>query len=87
MAEQTEKAFQKQHLFQNTKSRGGRRVSTKTKRWYKDIGLGFKTPTGGFWFCATGWHLRKQGEGEEDEPSEQKALKLEQWLAVQRVAW
>ncbi|KIM66217.1 hypothetical protein SCLCIDRAFT_1211446 [Scleroderma citrinum Foug A] len=42
MAEQIEKAYQKQHLFQNTKSRGGK--STKDKRWYKDVGLGFKTP-------------------------------------------
>jgi hypothetical protein len=24
---------------------GGRKVGTKEKRWYKDIGLGFKTPT------------------------------------------
>ncbi|ORX41042.1 putative ribosomal protein S11 [Kockovaella imperatae] len=44
MAEQTEKAFQKQHLFQNTKSRGGRKVNVRTKRWWKDVGLGFKTP-------------------------------------------
>lgn len=49
MAEaQTEKAFQKQHLFQSTKARGGKKVTTKTKRWYKDVGLGFKTPTGAF---------------------------------------
>ncbi|WVQ85914.1 40S ribosomal protein S11 [Cryptococcus sp. DSM 104549] len=45
MAEQTEKAFQKQHLFQNAKSKGGKKVTTKTKRWYKDVGLGFKTPS------------------------------------------
>ncbi|GFZ48119.1 40S ribosomal protein S11-A [Saitozyma sp. JCM 24511] len=44
MAEQTEKAFQKQHLFQNAKSRGGKKVTTRTKRWYKDVGLGFRTP-------------------------------------------
>ncbi|KAH9982920.1 ribosomal protein S17-domain-containing protein [Lactifluus volemus] len=44
MAEQVEKAFQKQHLFQNAKVRGGKKVSTKEKRWYKDVGLGFKTP-------------------------------------------
>ena len=23
---------------------GGKKVSTKEKRWYKDVGLGFKTP-------------------------------------------
>ncbi|KAI9444786.1 hypothetical protein H4582DRAFT_848470 [Lactarius indigo] len=44
MAEQVEKAFQKQPLFQNAKARGGKKVSTKEKRWYKDVGLGFKTP-------------------------------------------
>ncbi|EIM83521.1 40S ribosomal protein S11 [Stereum hirsutum FP-91666 SS1] len=44
MAEQIEKAYQKQHLFQNTKARVGRKVTTKDKRWYKDVGLGFKTP-------------------------------------------
>ncbi|KZT56443.1 hypothetical protein CALCODRAFT_497368 [Calocera cornea HHB12733] len=43
MAEQIEKAYQQQHLFQNAKRVGGK-VSTKTKRWYKDVGLGFKTP-------------------------------------------
>ncbi|KAJ3558817.1 hypothetical protein NM688_g697 [Phlebia brevispora] len=44
MAEQIEKAYQKQHLFQNAKNRGGKKVATKEKRWYKDVGLGFKTP-------------------------------------------
>ncbi|EUC65312.1 40S ribosomal protein S11 [Rhizoctonia solani AG-3 Rhs1AP] len=44
MAEQIEKAFQKQHLFQNAKARVGKKVVTKTRRWYKDVGLGFKTP-------------------------------------------
>ncbi|KAI0076083.1 Metallo-dependent phosphatase [Panus rudis PR-1116 ss-1] len=39
-----EKAYQKQHLFQNTKARGSKKLSTKNKRWYKDVGLGFKTP-------------------------------------------
>ncbi|SJL05629.1 related to PPZ2-protein ser/thr phosphatase of the PP-1 family [Armillaria ostoyae] len=45
MAEQVEKAFQKQAIFQNAKSRAGKKVSTKEKRWYKDVGLGFKTPS------------------------------------------
>ena len=44
MSEQIEKAFQKQRLFQNAKVRAGKKVSTKEKRWYKDVGLGFKTP-------------------------------------------
>ncbi|KAK2461929.1 hypothetical protein APHAL10511_006392 [Amanita phalloides] len=41
---QIEKAYQKQHLFQNAKARGGKKIATKEKRWYKDVGLGFKTP-------------------------------------------
>ncbi|KAL1739873.1 hypothetical protein HDZ31DRAFT_68497, partial [Schizophyllum fasciatum] len=45
MAEQIEKAFQKQPLFQNAKAKGNKKVSGKEKRWYKDVGLGFKTPT------------------------------------------
>ncbi|KAL7418185.1 ribosomal protein S17-domain-containing protein [Mrakia frigida] len=44
MAEQIEKAYQKQHLFQNAKAKGGKKVATKAKRWYKEVGLGFKTP-------------------------------------------
>ena len=24
---------------------GGKKISTKEKRWYKDVGLGFKTPS------------------------------------------
>ena len=38
---QTEKAFQKQPLFLNSKAA---RKTTRTRRWYKDVGLGFKTP-------------------------------------------
>ncbi|KAG5639230.1 hypothetical protein H0H81_005304 [Sphagnurus paluster] len=45
MAEQVEKAFQKQNIFHNSKARVGKKVSTKEKRWYKDVGLGFKTPS------------------------------------------
>ncbi|KAI9633516.1 putative ribosomal protein S11 [Dioszegia hungarica] len=44
MAEQTQNSYQRQHLFQNAKSKGGKKVTTKTKRWYKDVGLGFRTP-------------------------------------------
>ena len=39
---QTEKAFQKQPLFLNSKVA---RKSTRAKRWYKDVGMGFKTPS------------------------------------------
>lgn len=39
---QTEKAFQKQPLFLNSKAA---RKTTRTRRWYKDVGLGFKTPS------------------------------------------
>ena len=38
---QTEKAFQKQPLFLNSKAA---RKTTRPRRWYKDVGLGFKTP-------------------------------------------
>jgi small subunit ribosomal protein S11e len=41
LAVQSEKAFQKQpHIFQNPK------VKTKSfrSRWYKNVGLGFRTP-------------------------------------------
>ncbi|CAG7847648.1 40S ribosomal protein S11-A [Serendipita indica DSM 11827] len=44
MAEQIEKSFQKQNIFQNAKVRGGKKVVTRERRWYKDIGLGYKTP-------------------------------------------
>ncbi|EGW32078.1 uncharacterized protein SPAPADRAFT_61162 [Spathaspora passalidarum NRRL Y-27907] len=38
---QSERAFQKQpHIFTNPKAKANR----KTKRWYKEVGLGFKTP-------------------------------------------
>ncbi|KAF9651862.1 hypothetical protein BDM02DRAFT_3090370, partial [Thelephora ganbajun] len=40
-----EKAYQKQHFFQNTKVKAGKKVSTRSKRWFKDVGLGFKTPS------------------------------------------
>ncbi|KAI8818397.1 ribosomal protein S17-domain-containing protein [Fimicolochytrium jonesii] len=43
MAEQTQKAFQTQvGIFQNPKL-GGKKKTT-VKRWYKEVGLGFKTP-------------------------------------------
>ena len=40
----TAKHFAKQPIFNNAKVRGGKKVNTRTKRWYKDVGLGFKTP-------------------------------------------
>ncbi|CAO1634678.1 unnamed protein product [Sympodiomycopsis kandeliae] len=39
---QSEKAFQKQPIFYNSKAL---RKATKDRRWYKDVGLGFKTPS------------------------------------------
>ncbi|KAI1723411.1 ribosomal protein s17 domain-containing protein [Ditylenchus destructor] len=48
MAEQTERAFQKQPtVFLNNKFRihgVGKKLKTKTDRYVKNIGLGFKTP-------------------------------------------
>jgi hypothetical protein len=38
---QSERAYLKQpHIFQNPKTAG----KSKEKRWFKDVGLGFKTP-------------------------------------------
>merc|ERR1711890_153773 len=38
---QSERAFQKQpHIFTNPKAK----VTKRSKRWVKDVGLGFKTP-------------------------------------------
>jgi hypothetical protein len=42
---------------------GGKKVNTKTKRWFKDVGLGFRTPAGEFigimekaaWYLAQRW--------------------------------
>ncbi|RHZ44612.1 hypothetical protein Glove_718g15 [Diversispora epigaea] len=43
MSEQIEKAFQKQvGIFQNQKA--NKKIKLKNNRWYKDVGLGFKTP-------------------------------------------
>jgi small subunit ribosomal protein S11e len=45
---QSERAFQKQpHIFLNAKAQSGRSLGRKGKngsRWYKDVGLGFRTP-------------------------------------------
>ena len=47
LAVQSERAYQKQpHIFLNSKvkSTKGKRPGKGGRRWYKDIGLGFKTP-------------------------------------------
>lgn len=43
---QSERAFQKQpHIFANSKTKAkSSRVGKGGRRWYKDVGLGFKTP-------------------------------------------
>ena len=45
---QSERAFQKQpHIFLNQKgkkAKGIKAVGKKGRRWYKDVGLGFRTP-------------------------------------------
>jgi len=45
MADQIEKAFQHQPVFLNDKARNGKKTLTKHRRWYKEVGLGFKTPS------------------------------------------
>ena len=43
--EQTQKAFQKQDaVFLGAKRVLGKKVSKKSLRWYKNVGLGFQTP-------------------------------------------
>ena len=51
---QTEKAFQKQPIFQNSKAA---RKTTRDRRWYKDVGLGFKTPRAAIDGTYIGKHL------------------------------
>ena len=43
---QAERAFQKQpHIFLNSKAKSTKkRVGKGGRRWYKDVGLGFRTP-------------------------------------------
>ena len=43
---QSERAFQKQpHIFQNSKVKAkSARPGKGGRRWYKDVGLGFRTP-------------------------------------------
>ena len=42
---QSERAFQKQpHIFLNSKSKAKSKKAGQTRRWYKDVGLGFRTP-------------------------------------------
>ncbi|KAJ9113758.1 hypothetical protein QFC20_001784 [Naganishia adeliensis] len=40
----TDRSYHKQPIFQNTKATTTKKVNSRTKRWYKDVGLGFKTP-------------------------------------------
>ena len=46
MTVQSERAFQKQpHIFQNSKVKAkSARPGKGGRRWYKDVGLGFRTP-------------------------------------------
>lgn len=68
MDTQIEKAYQKQPIFQNTKTRssGAVKKAGKEKRWYKDVGLGFKVrrvlagcDTLGLRMLLTNRHLKK----------------------------
>lgn len=46
LAVQSERAFQKQpHIFTNNKKTTGKnKVGKGGRRWYKEVGLGFRTP-------------------------------------------
>lgn len=42
---QSERAFQKQpHIFLNPKTKAKSKKAGKGRRWFKDVGLGFRTP-------------------------------------------
>lgn len=42
---QSERAFQKQpHIFVNPKTKAKSKKVGQGRRWYKDVGLGFRTP-------------------------------------------
>lgn len=44
---QAERAFQKQpHIFLNSKAKSAKskKIGKGGRRWYKDVGLGFRTP-------------------------------------------
>lgn len=42
---QSERAFQKQpHIFLNSKTKAKSKKTGQVRRWYKDVGLGFRTP-------------------------------------------
>jgi small subunit ribosomal protein S11e len=42
---QSERAFQKQpHIFLNQKTKAKSKKVGQARRWYKDVGLGFRTP-------------------------------------------
>ena len=42
---QSERAYQKQpHIFQNPKTKAKSKKVGKGRRWYKEVGLGFRTP-------------------------------------------
>jgi hypothetical protein len=42
---QSERAFQKQpHIFLNSKTKAKSKKAGQVRRWYKEVGLGFRTP-------------------------------------------
>jgi hypothetical protein len=64
---QSERAFQKQpHIFLNHKPTGGKqkRVGKGGRRWYKDVGLGFRTPqtaiSGSYIGTLENWRILKE---------------------------
>lgn len=63
---QSERAFQKQpHIFQNSKSQAKSKKAGQTRRWYKDVGLGFRTPKTAIEGTYIGMHdLRYEISGE-----------------------
>ena len=68
LAVQSERAFQKQpHVFLNHKRTGAtksRAVGKGGRRWYKDVGLGFRTPKNAIQgkYIGTNAPARRDGE-------------------------
>lgn len=63
---QSERAYQKQpHIFQNSKSQAKSKKAGQTRRWYKDVGLGFRTPKTAIEGTYIGMHdLRYENSGD-----------------------
>lgn len=82
---QSERAFQKQpHIFLNSKSKTkSSRVGKGGRRWYKDVGLGFRTPKNAIEGSYIGmWNFLRVIEIEEELGNATR--KFEDWVLFVR---